>query len=157
MCSVRPKVILLIGLPGSGKSTYAKQQGWPVLASDDVRKLLLDDARDQSANRAIFALLRRLLRMRLELGRPLTCVDATSLTPSERRPYIKTAQMYGADVEAVFLDTALALCKQRNRSRERTVPEDVMDRFATKLRAPSREEGFSEIFTLHTSIEQAFS
>jgi predicted kinase len=142
---VRPKVILLVGLPGSGKSTYATAQGWPILSSDDTRRLLLDDMRDQTANRSVFALLRRLLRMRLELGRALTCVDATSLTPAERRPYIKTAQMYGADVEALFLDTPVAICKQRNQARDRIVPDEVMDRFAAKLRAPRLEEGFTKI------------
>jgi protein phosphatase len=139
------KVILLVGLPGSGKSTYAIAQGWPILSSDDTRRLLLDDARDQAANRSVFALLRRLLRMRLELGRPVTCVDATSLTIGERRPYIKTAQMYGAEIEAVFLDTPVDVCKQRNQARDRVVPDDVMDRFAAKLRVPSVDEGFTMV------------
>ena len=145
---MRSKVILLVGLPGSGKSTYVAAKGWPVLSSDDTRRLLLDDMRDQTSNRSVFALLRRLLRLRLELGRPLTCVDATSLTPAERRPYIKTAQMYGADIEALFLDTPVEVCKQRNQARARIVPDEVMDRFAAKLRVPRLDEGFTNVTTI---------
>lgn len=141
----RPKVILLVGLPGSGKSTYAARQGWPVLASDEIRRVLLDDARDQGANRAVFALLRRLLRMRLELGRPVTCVDATNLTVMERRPYVKTAQMYGAEIEAVYLDVPVGVCMQRNLGRARVVPPEVVERMAGRLVAPSVEEGFSGV------------
>ncbi len=141
----RPKLILLVGLPGSGKSTYAAEQGWTVLSSDELRRVLLDDARDQTANRAVFALLRRVLRMRLELRRPVTCIDATNLTPYERRPYIKTAQLYDADIEAVYFDIPLAVCLERNRGRDRVVPPDVVDKMSKRLVAPEEAEGFSAI------------
>lgn len=141
----RPKVILLVGLPGSGKSTYAAAQGWPVLASDEVRRLLLDDARDQTANRTIFALLRRLLRTRLELKRAVTCIDATNLTPQERRPYIKIAQMHDAAVEAVYFDVPLEVCLERNLGRDRVVPNHVVELMARRLRVPAVAEGFSAV------------
>ncbi len=146
----RPKVILLVGLPGSGKSTYATAQGWPILASDELRRVLLDDARDQTANRTVFVLLRRLLHMRLELRRPVTCIDATNLTPYERRPYIKIAQMHDAEVEAVYLDVPIEVCLQRNRGRDRVVPPDVVEKMSKRLVVPSMEEGFSAVRVLRT-------
>ena len=146
----RPKVILLVGLPGSGKSTYATAQGWPILASDELRRVLLDDARDQTANRTVFVLLRRLLHMRLELRRPVTCIDATNLTPYERRPYIKIAQMHDAEVEAVYLDVPIEVCLQRNRGRDRVVPPDVVEKMSKRLQVPSVEEGFSAVRVLRT-------
>ena len=144
----RPKVILLVGLPGSGKSTYATAQGWPILASDELRRVLLDDARDQTANRTVFVLLRRLLHMRLELRRPVNCIDATNLTPYERRPYIKIAQMHDAEVEAVYLDVPIEVCLQRNRGRDRVVPPDVVEKMSKRLQVPSVEEGFSAVRVL---------
>ncbi|MBI3683236.1 MAG: AAA family ATPase [Acidobacteria bacterium] len=141
----RPKLILLVGLPGSGKSTYAAQRGWPVLSSDAIRQLLLDDATDQSANRRIFLLLRHLLKGRLELRRAVTCVDATSLTPFERRPYVKLAGMYDCDIEAVYFDVPLEVCRQRNGARGRVVPEEVLDRMAARLKPPAAEEGFTKV------------
>ncbi|MBI4906864.1 MAG: AAA family ATPase [Acidobacteria bacterium] len=139
------KLILLVGLPGSGKSTYAAAQKLPVLSSDDTRALLLDDITNQSANRIVFAMLRRLLRARLELRRPVTCIDATNLTRAERRQYIRTAQLYGAAIEAVYFDVPLDVCKQRNLARERNVPDDIMDRMAARLRVPTLEEGFTRV------------
>jgi predicted kinase len=141
----RPKVILLVGLPGSGKSTYAARHNFPVLSSDSIRKLLLDDVTDQSINRRIFIELRRLLRLRLELRRPVTCIDATNLTPAERRPYIKIAQMHDADAEAVFFDVPVEVCKRRNSGRPRVVPEDVLERMAARLRPPTLDEGFTRV------------
>lgn len=145
------RVILLVGLPGSGKSTYAAEQRLPVLSSDEMRRLLFDDITDQSGNRLVFSLLRRMLRMRLELRRSITCIDATSLTRNERRPYIRTAQMYGAEVEAVFFDVPIEVCKERNRARDRNVPEEIMDRMAGRLRAPSREEGFRRVVVVRAT------
>ena len=83
------KIVLLIGLPGSGKSTYAKKLKAPVLSSDAIRLLLADDERDQSIHARVFATLRYLLTQRLEIHRPITYIDATHLTRAERRPYPK--------------------------------------------------------------------
>ena len=86
-----------------------------------------------------------MLRQRLELGRPVTFIDATNLTPRERRAYLRMGELYGAGVEAVFFDVPLAVCLERNRGRDRVVPADVVERMAAKLRAPTREEGFDKV------------
>ena len=46
-------------------------------------------------------------------------IPEENLSRRERRPYIKTAQLYDCQVEAMFFDTPLDICKERNRSRTR--------------------------------------
>jgi predicted kinase len=141
----RSKIVVLVGLPASGKSTYLERLGVTSLSSDAVRQLLADDATDQGIHRQVFATLRYLVRHRLTIGRPVTFVDATHLTPRERRPYIRMGQLHDCVVEALFFDVPLDVCKERNRKRKRVVPEDAMDRMAAKLVPPTVEEGFSAV------------
>lgn len=144
----RPKLILLVGLPGSGKSTWAARKKLPVLSSDELRRILADDPTDQSIHRRVFSVLRLLVKHRLELKRPVTCVDATNLTPKERRPYIALARRHGVTIEAVFFDTPVAECQRRNRLRKRVVPREAIETMARKLVPPSAREGFSKVTTL---------
>ena len=142
------RVIVLVGLPGSGKSIYVERLGETALSSDEIRRLLAGDATDQSVNREVFATLRYLLRRRLALGRATTYVDATNLTPRERRPYIRLARTYGCAAEAVFFDVPLETCLERNRRRRRVVPEEALRKLASRLVPPSTAEGFARVVTI---------
>ncbi len=139
------RVVVLVGLPGCGKSTWLEDQDITALSSDEIRRWLTDDATNQSIHGMVFATIRQLLRRRLTLGRPVTYIDATSLTPRERRAYIKTAHLFGAEAEAVFFDVPAAVCQQRNAARHRIVPPEVIERMAAKLVPPSLAEGFARI------------
>ena len=141
----RPRIILAVGLPGSGKSTYFERLGAHAISSDAIRLQLADDENDQTIHGPVFATMRFLLRQRIELRRPVTYVDATNLTRRDRRPFIRLAQKHECDIEALFFDIPLEVCRARNSSRSRLVPDQVLDRMAAKLAPPSIEEGFSRI------------
>lgn len=142
------RLVVLVGLPGSGKSTWAARQSFPVLSSDAIRLLIADDPTIQTIHRRVFATLRRLARQRLELRRPFTCIDATSLTLWERRPWVRLADEADCDAEAIFFDTPLEVCLGRNRGRERVVPAEVVHDMARRLEPPSIAEGFARAITL---------
>ncbi|HVN06660.1 MAG TPA: AAA family ATPase, partial [Bryobacteraceae bacterium] len=100
-------VVLAIGLPGSGKSSWFKRHNLTPLSSDMVRSLLFDDVREQRFQDLVFSNLRSMLKARLIAKRPMNYVDATNLTPQERQHWIKLAKDYNYEVHAVFFDVPL--------------------------------------------------
>jgi predicted kinase len=138
-------VVLAIGMPGSGKTTWFRRRGVTPLSSDLLRNILFDDVEEQRYQGLVFSTLRSLLRARLIARMPWNYVDATNLSIHERRQWIKMSKSFGYEVQAVFFDVPLEVCLERNNKRERSVSEDVMRKMAEKLKPPVFEEGFAKI------------
>lgn len=120
--------MLLVGPPASGKSTLARhlvamgavdEDG--ILSADELRRELLGDARDISAERAVFAELRRRLVPRLAEGRT-TVVDATNLWPRRRARHLRVARQHGRAVVALVVSAPLEDLLARNARRPQPVP-----------------------------------
>lgn len=137
--------MITVGLPGSGKTAYLERCSVNALSSDAIRLMLADDPKDQTIHWRVFATIRYLLRHRLAIGRPVTYVDATHLTPEERQPYVTIARGYACDLEALFFDVPLQICQERNARRNRVVPREAMEMMAARLVIPTVAEGFSKI------------
>ena len=156
------KLILLIGLPGSGKSTLANslQHSDPLLvlvSTDAIRAQLFGDAAIQGNWLLIQTELRRQLQTafwQVQQGKVAAIYDATNVRRRYRRQAITLCRSIGfTQVVALWLDTPLWLCLQRNRQRDRQVPDEAIYRMDRQLSGarPSLEEGLNGLIRYQVS------
>ncbi len=151
-----PSLVLLIGVTGAGKSTFAARHFRPtqVLSSDSFRALVADDETDQSATADAFELLHLAVDRRLARRR-LTVIDATNLLASARRPLLDAARRYTVPAVAIVFDLQPRVTAERNATRAgRTVPDVVHQRQVRALRRCLVElpaEGFAAIWLLRSA------
>ncbi len=138
-----PDLILLIGLPGSGKSTLSQQlmaQGHHrvLISTDAIRAQLFGDEAIQGCwqqvdqeRRAAFATAAE----QIAQGQSDAAIyDATNVVRRQRRDAIALARQVGfVDIMGLWLDLPLALCLERNQGRDRQVPEAVLQRMHRQL------------------------
>lgn len=141
---------VLIGLSGSGKSTFASRfpASWRVCL-DQFREMATDDAADQSATPTAAQIQNLLLEARLARGLT-TLVDATNVMPHVRAGLLARARYFQRPAVAVLLDVPLATCLARNHSRARRVPDEILRAQHEQLPTADqlRAEGFTDIHTL---------
>jgi len=151
-------LVVLVGVTGSGKSTFAAAHFKPteVISSDFCRGLVADDENDQSATPAAFEVLRFIVGQRLKAGR-LTVVDATNVQPEARRDLVLLAREYDVLPVAIVLDLPERLCAERNAQRpDRDFGPHVIRRQRQQLRRHRNSlprEGFRTVHVLNTSDE----
>ena len=111
-------LVVLIGVTGSGKSTFARRHFAPtrVLSSDQFRAMLADDENDQSVTAEAFETLHYVAGKRLAAGR-LTVVDATNVEDWARAELIKVAKRHRRPAVAIVLDVPIELALERNLQR----------------------------------------
>jgi len=143
--STAARIVIAIGLPGSGKSTWFAEQGVTPLSSDHMRVLLSDDEGNQQIHQEVFEGIRALLKLRLRIKQPVSYVDATHLKRIHRAPYFELAEQCGAAVEALWFDVPLATCLIRNQARTRQVATEALEAMAAGMEPPSVDEGFLQI------------
>lgn len=110
-----------------------------------MRILLSGDEENQQIHAEVFEAIRSLLALRLRIAEPVSYVDATHLKRVYRVPYFEIAKRFDADVEALWFDTSLDVCLERNRDRTRQVDGGVMSAMARELEEPTVEEGFLRV------------
>jgi polynucleotide kinase-phosphatase len=146
-------LVLLIGVTGSGKSTFAARHFKPteVVSSDFCRGLVADDPNDQSASPAAFDVLRFVAGKRLAAGR-LTVVDATNVQPEARRDLVALAKEHDVLLVAIVLDVPESVCLARNAERpDRDFGPHVVRRQRDQLRRGLKglqREGFRYVHVL---------
>lgn len=126
--------VVMVGVSGSGKSTLARAlcpENGRVISTDEMREMITGDASNQKCSKYAFEIAHTLWEARLRFSQA-TIFDATSTTPRARRQLTERANEWNT-VIAIVLDEEIWTCKVRNASRERQVPEDVIDKQADRL------------------------
>jgi protein phosphatase len=151
-------LVVLVGVTGSGKSTFAGRHFRPteVISSDFCRGLVSDDQNDQSATADAFDVLHFIAGKRLAAGR-LTVIDATSVQQAARQPLIELARRHHVLAVAIVLDMPEATCAARNVARpDRAFGPHVLRQQQAQLRRGVRglrREGFHRVFVLRGEAE----
>lgn len=148
------RLIVLIGLPGSGKSSLARSllsdcPNRQLVSTDAIRAQLFGDEAVQGSWLQVWREVERQLRHQvaaIQRGDTFDVIyDATNVRRRSRREAIALGREVGFNcITGVWVDTPLDLCLQRNRSRDRQVPEDVILRMSCQLHdaPPGYDEGF---------------
>src|SRR5882757_9738943 len=129
-------LVVLIGVSGSGKSTFARKHflGTEVISSDFCRGLVSDDENDQAATKDAFAVLHFIAAKRLAAGR-LTVIDATNVQPEARKELVALAREHDVLPVAIVLDPPEQVCVARNEQRpDRQFGKQVVVRQRSHLR-----------------------
>jgi len=145
------EVILLVGAPGSGKSTwgekYAADNGMTYLSSDKNRARLGTGEEDQSVSARAFALLKTEMNHALQNEKNVV-IDATFMSIKARKEFVAIARLHNAHLRAVVFEllreTILSRNKRRADAGGRNVPEDVIDKMLDKYQRPDKPE-FDEV------------
>jgi alkanesulfonate monooxygenase SsuD/methylene tetrahydromethanopterin reductase-like flavin-dependent oxidoreductase (luciferase family)/predicted kinase len=147
-----PALIVLVGASGSGKSTWAGQhyRSAEVVSSDALRSVVGSGEHDLEASVDAFDLLDRIVAARLRRGLT-TVVDTLGLGRTHRRALLEAGRASRMPCVAVVFNTPPALARERNRSRDRSVPATVLTtQLARAAAAPEElaDEGWDVLHTV---------
>lgn len=151
-----PTLYILIGVPGSGKSTYAEElyekseRGIALVSSDQLRKSLYGNESCQDNPKKVFTLAHKIVVDQLEHGFDVI-FDATNIYAKDRMDLIrKVCFEVKKEVRfvAIYFDTPIETCIARQNLRERKVPIKVIEKMGRQIDKPTFEEGFDIIETI---------
>lgn len=140
------EVCILVGLPNSGKTTYANKhkKNYVVISADQVRKLVYGQKFFEGGEPLVWAIRNIALKMLMEQGKNIL-IDETNTTVERREPIIELAQEYGYTIKAVFFNVSKEECISRARKEGNDTIIPIIERMANQLQTPSLDEGVDKI------------
>ena len=131
----KPTAFVMVGAPGSGKSTYAKKLAFKekaiIISGDDIRAELFGSAAIQGGWGEIWDEIDGAVA---DVAPSTLILDGTHFRKVYRAEAVMMLRSHGYErVEAVVSDCSLSVCLQRNSSRERQVPDYIIKQMHTEL------------------------
>ena len=152
----RKNLFLTIGVPGSGKSTWLKENCQGVIVSrDEIRFALLNEGDDYfSKENEVFETFIKTIQNALdnEEGPVSVFVDATHLNKASRDRVLNALDLSNVEhIHAIFFDVSTGTCIERNdlRTGRAFVPKSVIKRMATSLEMPTFKERFEAVLIVN--------
>jgi predicted kinase len=145
----------MVGLPGSGKDFYIglnKKPGDIVISSDDIRAEL-GDVNDQTKNKLVFKIFYDRYKQALKTGKDIW-INATNVSVKNRSRAIHMAKKYNYKTSAIVLTVPVEICIERDKNRDRTVGENVIEKFYFRFEPVSFEEGFDNIVNIQPDLAE---
>ena len=144
----RPSLILLVGIPGSGKTTYAgkyikENYNTIHLSSDLIRKELWGSEATQGDNNEVFSLMQSRAIDALNNGQSVV-YDATNITRKDRSYIIALCPKF-VKIECHIIWAPIDTCIERDTARDRTVGKEVIDRMLKRFQPVYYDEGIDDI------------
>lgn len=145
----RPIFTMLVGISGSGKSTWAKQYGnrCAIHSSDVIRGELFGDEGHECTpkeNEKVFKLLHSRVKADLSNGKDVI-YDATNLNKKRRIHFLKELNNISCLKQCILFATDFEKCLEQNNARERHVPEEVLWNMYVNYQPPHKSEGWDNI------------
>jgi predicted kinase len=155
-------IVLVCGLPGSGKSHFARthflKSGRKRVNRKEIRRLLFQminfgqewsEKEFESHDEFLVQHVERKIIEHLLQTKQKILVDNTHVSRESRKPYVAIARQASRSIGAIFLDTPVLKCLERNRGRADAIPERVISQLAAEKELPDVSEGFKDVLILN--------
>ena len=144
----KPAFTMMVGLVGSGKSTYVKQLAEEtnaiICSSDAIREELCGDENSQDNNEEVFKILHSRIKENLKNGKNVI-YDATNINSKRRRAFLSELRKIPCVKKCIVIATPFETCCNQNGSRNRIVPYEVIERMYKNWNTPYWFEGWDDI------------
>ena len=145
---MKPVFIMMVGLPGSGKSNDSSELAMAydatIFSSDALREELFGDINHQDDNTKLFDELHRRIKDCLREGKS-AIYDACNINYKRRMAFVSGLKNIPCKKICVLMATPYEECLKRNAERERKVPEYVIERMYRNFNIPYWYECWDDI------------
>jgi len=143
-----PVMYMLVGLPGSGKSTYAKiiakKSNSVIYSSDAIREELYGSEEIQGDSQTVFQMLHSCIKDELR-NNVNVIYDACNISYKRRMGFLQELKKIPCYKVCIFIAAPYCECIKNNENRERCVPVSVIDRMYKHFDVPCEYEGWDDI------------